>query len=106
MNELDALKQKRLAEMQAQMNNQLQDELSVQQQIAQLEAILKNVFTKKAMERYYNLKSAYPEKAIQVVAYIGHMIQQGKIDTITDEQLKSLLQQLTPAKKEFKIRHL
>lgn len=105
MDELEALKKKKLEELQqAEAMQQSQEEAQLQQQIEQLEAVVKQLFTKEALSRYGNLKAAHPEKAIQVLVVLGQLIQQGKIHKINDSQLKEILKQLTPEKKEFKIK--
>jgi len=108
MDELEALKKKKLEELQRQqsaaMQEQVNEEAQVKQQIEQLEMMVKQVFTKEALIRYGNVKAAYPEKAVHVLVVLGQLLQQGKVKHIDDEQLKGLLQQLTPEKKDFKIK--
>ena len=88
-------------------NEQMQNEMQFQQQVQQLEIVVKQRLTKKALERYGNLKTAHPEKTIQLLAVLGQAIQTGKIeDQIDDEQLKEILIKLTPEKKEFNIKRI
>ena len=104
MDELEKIKQKKLKEIQEKQQEQLQEELQLQQQIQQLEAVVKQFLTKEALQRYGNLKTAHPDKAMQLLIILGQAIQQGQItEQITDEKLKSLLRQLEPPKQEFKI---
>jgi programmed cell death protein 5 len=85
----------------------LQKQAELRQQIQQLEMLVKQRMTKEALERFGNIKSAHPEKAIQLLAVLGQAIQSGQIDEqIDDEQLKDILIRLTPEKKEFKIRRM
>jgi len=106
MDELEELKKRRLRELQQKQQEELQqqalEEAQLQQQIEQLESIVKQVFTKDALQRYGNLKSAHPEKAIQLLVLLGQAIQQGQIKSINDAQLKELLKRLSP-KKEIRI---
>jgi len=105
MDELEKIKQKKLKEIQEKQQEQLQEELQLQQQIQQLEAVVKQFLTKEALQRYGNLKTAHPEKAIQILVILSHLIQQGKIKIkVDDQQLKEILKQITPGKKEFKIK--
>ncbi|MBW2980598.1 hypothetical protein KY360_04230 [Candidatus Woesearchaeota archaeon] len=109
MDELEELKKKRLQELQQKqqesLQQQAQEEAQLQQQIEQLEAAVKQYFTKEALQRYGNLKAAHPEKAIQVLVGLGQLVQSGKItQKITDDQLKALLKQIEPKKKEFTIK--
>ncbi|MBW2966155.1 DNA-binding protein [Candidatus Woesearchaeota archaeon] len=88
-------------------NEELQKEMELKQQIQQLELMVKQKLTKQALERFGNVKAAHPEKAIQLLAYLGQMIQSGQVDEqIDDDQLKEILIKLTPEKKEFKIKRM
>ena len=81
----------------------MQQQAEVQQQIQALENLVKLRLTKKAMERYGNLKTAHPEKAVYVLTVLAQSIQTQDIKQITDEQLKDLLRRMEPKKHEFKI---
>ena len=106
MDELEALEKKKLAELQQQSQEDMQNEAQLASQIEALENLAKTKLTKKALERYGNLKAAHPEKAIQLLAVLGQAIQSSNIKQITDEQLKDLLKRITPKKKEFKIKRI
>jgi programmed cell death protein 5 len=99
MSDLEEIKQRKMAEMQQAAEEQAQ----LKQQVEQIESIVKQTFTKEAMQRYGNLKAAHPEKAIQALVYFAQMIQAGKIQQITDEMLKQVLMTLTPPVKQIKI---
>ena len=104
MDELEEIKKRKLEELKQQQESGQQDEQAqLQQQIQQLEGIVKQAFTKEALERYGNLKTAHPDKAVQVLAILGQAISSGQLTKIDDTQLKELLTRLTPEKKEFKI---
>jgi DNA-binding TFAR19-related protein (PDSD5 family) len=81
-----------------------EEQMQLQQQVQQLEMLVKQRLTKQALERFGNVKAAHPEKAIQLLAVLGQAIQSGKIEEIDDDQLKEILMKLTPEKKEFNIR--
>ena len=84
-----------------------EEQMQFQQQVQQLEMVVKQKLTKQALERFGNIKSAHPEKAIQLLAVLGQAIQSGQIkDQIDDEQLKEILIKLTPEKKEFNIKRI
>lgn len=108
MDELERIKKRKLEELQKQqeqaINQQFQEQAQLQQQIQQLELIVKQVLTKEALERYGNLKTAHPEKAVQLLVVLGQAIQSGQITKIDDNKLKEILKKLTPPKKDFKIR--
>jgi programmed cell death protein 5 len=110
MDELEELKKKKLQELQQKqqesMHQQVQQEAQLQQQIQQLEQAVKQFFTKEALERYGNLKAAHPEKAVKLLVVLAQLSQSGKItNQVTDDQLKALLKQMDPKKKDFNIKH-
>ena len=101
--ELEELKKRRLEQLRQQQNEHFQEESNLQQQIQQLEAIVKQYFTKEALERYGNIKAAHPDKAVQVLAVLGQLIQSGRIDIVDDNIFREILTKITPKKREIKI---
>ena len=99
MNELDDIRKRRMEELQ----RQALQENEINSQLAQLESIVKTLLTKEALERYGNVKSAYPDKAVKLLLAIGQMVQKGNINIIDDGQLKQMLVMLEPKKHEIKI---
>jgi len=76
----------------------------LQKQIEILENVAKQYMTKEAIERYGNLKSAHPEKAIQAITLIVQLIQSNQLtQKLSDEDFKNILLQLEQ-KKDFKLR--
>jgi len=104
MDELEGIRRRKLEELRKQQLNQMQEEQQLQQQVQQLEEIVKQVLTKEALERYGNLKAAYPDRAVQLLVILAQAIQSGQITKIDDDMLKEILKKLTPKKKEFKIK--
>ena len=90
---LEEIKQKKFQELQSQ-NEQ------IQQQMEELEFLTKQKLTKEAVERYGNIKSAYPELALQITAFIS---QQNIREKITDEQFREFLKQIQKPKRETRI---
>ena len=86
-----------------QMQQQAQEQEQLQQQVQQIELIVKQALTKEALERYGNLKTAFPEKAVQLLVILAQAIQAGQISKIDDDTLKEVLKKLSPKKREFKI---
>ena len=92
--------------MQSQQEN-LQEQAQMQQQIGQMESIVRQFLTKEALERYGNLKTAHHEKALQLLVVLLQAIQKGQIKgKIDDSMLKKILEQLTPKKKEIRIKRV
>ena len=106
---IDEIKAKKLEELQKKQQDQLkqQQERQIrefQNQVDTLENFIRQKFTKEALSRYGNLKVAHPEKALQLIAVLAQIIQNGSLQgPISDEQLRKLLEKLSPVKKEFKI---
>ena len=107
MSELDEIRKRKLAQMQSQAQNSAQqeadEEAAMMQQIQAMEDMVKPYFSKDALQRYSNLKMAHPEQAIKVLLVLSHGVQAKKLTTVTDEQLKALLRDFMPKKKEIKI---
>ncbi len=103
--DLEELKKQKLEQLQRElMQKQMQEQLEIQEQLEQLEAVAKPFLSTEALARYGNLKAVHTEKAIQSIVVIAQLIQQKKIkEKITDDQYKNLLLRLTPEKKEFRI---
>jgi len=108
MDELEKIRKKKLEQLQSMqqgnIQNQMQEEAQAQEQIEQLEALVKQKLTKDALQRYGNVKAAHPEKAVQLLVVLAQAIQQGQIDQVDDNTLKQILIKLTPEKKDFKIK--
>lgn len=107
MDGLEEIKKRKLHEIRKkqleQVQQQAQEQEQFQQQVQQLEIMVKQALTKEALERYGNLKTAFPEKAVQLLVILAQAIQSGQISKIDDNTLKEVLRKLTPAKRDFKI---
>jgi len=98
MDELEDIKQRRLQAMQ----QQAEEHAQLEQQIDQLETMVKSKFTKEALQRFGNVKTAHPEKAVQVLLVLGQALQNKHVEVIDDTILKQLLSNLNE-KKDIKI---
>ncbi|WP_305515095.1 DNA-binding protein [Methanobrevibacter sp. V14] len=115
MSDLDEIRQKRMAELQAQQaaaQNQAQQQAMAQAQQheaqAQFEAqkkqILGQIMTPEARQRLANLKLTKPELVNQIELQLIQSAQSGSLrGKVTDEQLKVLLRQIAGQKREIKI---
>lgn len=108
---LDELRRKKLEELmrlQQQKAQQQSDEQSqIQQQVEQIESVVRQFLSKEALARYGSLKAAHQEKALQLLVVLFQAIQKGQVQgKIEDSLLKKILEQLTPKKKEFKIKRV
>jgi programmed cell death protein 5 len=115
MSDLDEIRQKRMAELQAQqaaMQDQAQQQAMAQAQQqeaqakfeAQKKQILAQIMTSEARNRLANLKLTKPELVNQIELQLIQSAQAGSLrGKVTDEQLKVLLRQIAGQKREIKI---
>ena len=110
MNELDEIKKRKMEELKTaqleQMQHQAGEEEQLKQQIAQLEMVVKQALTKEALQRYGNLKTAFPDRAVQLLVVLAQALQSGQITKIDDNTLKDILKKISPEKKDFKIKRV
>ena len=115
MSDLDEIRQKRMAELQAQqaaMQNQAQQQSSAQapqqeahrQFEAQKKQMIAQIMTSEARNRLANLRLTKPELVDQIEMQLIQSAQAGSLrGKVTDDQLKVLLRQIAGQKREIKI---
>ncbi|MEA1869514.1 MAG: DNA-binding protein [Euryarchaeota archaeon] len=109
--ELEAIKRRRLEQMQQQQAGaqyQAQQQQAQQQQVDEAkQTVLRQILTPDARERLTSLKLARPQLAEQVEMQLISLAQSGRLQTMIDDaKLKVLLQQIQPKKREMKIKHV
>ena len=102
--ELSELRKRRMAQMQQQAGDQ-QEELERQQkQKSQIQMLLMQVLEPDARERLNTIKLTKAEFAASVEQQLVSLAQSGRLkNKITDAQLKELLRQLAPARRDYSI---
>jgi len=105
--ELEALRRRRLLELQRRLAEEQRRIQAEQQARAARRAALRVILTPEARARLTNLRLVRPELATRVEDYLISLAQAGRITSpITDEQLKRLLALLASKKREIRIRRL
>jgi len=106
--ELEKLRKKRLQELQqeSQLREAMENQDTQQQEFEeQKKQILRGILTPKAKERLGNIKVARPQIAEQIENQLIMLAQSGRLkQKITDSQLRRLLSQLLPKKRDINIR--
>ncbi|OPX64469.1 MULTISPECIES: DNA-binding protein [unclassified Methanoregula] len=105
--ELAELRRRRMAQLQQQAGDQqaMQEELERQQRLkSQIQMVLMQILEPDARERLNTIKLTKPEFAGAVEQQLVALAQSGRLQKkITDAQLKELLRQLAPQKRDYSI---
>jgi len=105
--ELEALRKKRLMELQRQILQEQQRAEAQRQLEIQKQALMRRILTPKARQRLANLKMVRPEFASQLEVQLIQIAQQGRISLpINDDQLKEILSRLQRSRREIRIRRM
>jgi len=102
--ELEAIRQKKLAQLQ-----QDQDAARIQEEQrealeAQKQAILRQLLTEEARQRLANVKLVRPQLAESVEMRLIQLAQQGAVqEKLTDSQLKEILRKIQGQKRDTKV---
>lgn len=101
--EMEAIRQRKIAQLQEQQAVQSQEEQHAAVE-AQKQSILRQILTEEARQRLANVKLVYPQLAEAVELRLIQLAQQGSIgDKLTDEQLKEILRKIQGQKRDSKI---
>jgi programmed cell death protein 5 len=105
--ELEALRKRRMLELQQRMAEEQQQVQAEQQLERQKQALLRRILTPEARSRLTNLNMVKPEFTQQLELQLIQLAQQGRINIpITDEQLKELLVRLQSGRRDYTIRRV
>ena len=105
--ELEALRKRRMLELQQRMVDEQKQSQAQQQLESQKQALLRRILTPEARSRLTNLKMVKPEFTQQLELQLIQLAQQGRIAIpITDGQLKELLVKLQSGRRDYKIRRV
>lgn len=103
--EIEALRQKKMMELQRKLTQEEQ-RLQMQQQVEmQKETLLRRILSPEARQRLTNLKMVKPEFAEQIELQLIQLAQAGRLSIpVTDDQLKEILARLQSQRRDIKIR--
>ncbi len=105
--ELSELRKRRMAQLQQQAGDQqaMQAELERQERIkSQMQMVLMSILEPDARERLNTIKLTKPDFAGAVEQQLVQLAQSGRLkNKITDSQLKELLRQIAPKKRDYSI---
>ena len=103
--ELEALRRRRLAELQRGSYDDQRRAQQQQQVEKQKQAIIRRILTPEARQRLTNIRMVKPEFAEELEMQLIQLAQSGRLQgQVTDQQLKRTLEQLQGQKREIKIR--
>ena len=105
--ELEALRKRRMMELQQRMTQEEQQAQAEKQVELQKQALLRRILTPEARQRLANLRMVRPEFASQIELQLIQIAQQGRIELpIDDEQLKQILMRLQGTRRAIRIRRV
>ena len=102
--ELEAIRQRRMAEMQQQAQSQAAQQEQAQRIEAQKQGVLRQILTSEARDRLANIRLANPQMAESVENQLIQLAQSGRLrGVIDDAMLKNILVQVSPQRREITI---
>lgn len=102
--ELEALRKKRLEQIQMDQGQRAIEEEQAAQMEAQRQAVLRKILTPEARERMGRVALAYPDIARGVENQLIALVQTGRVQSVIDDVgLREILRKVMPKKREIKI---
>ncbi len=102
--ELEAIRRRKLMELQQYQDQALAQQQMREQQMAQRQTILRQILTPEARERLGRIELAYPELADSIENQLIALAQSGRVQrAIDDSTLKQILERVMPKKRDIKI---
>lgn len=102
--ELEAIRQKRMAEIQQQAQNQAAQQEQAKRFEMQKQSVLRQILTPEARDRIANIRLANPQMADSVEMQLIQLAQSGRLrGMIDDAMLRNILAQMAPQHREITI---
>lgn len=105
--DLEEIRRRRLQDLRTSLAEEQQRAETQKALDSQKKALLRQVLTPEARQRLSRIKLVKPQFAAQIELQLIQVAQQGRLRLpITDAQLKTILRNLQPAKREIKFRRI
>ncbi len=102
--ELDAIRRKKLAELQQYQNQAVAEQQYREQVQAQRQLILRQILTPEARERLGRIELAYPELKENIENQLIQLAQSGRVKSMIDDAtLRQILERVIPRRRDIKI---
>jgi programmed cell death protein 5 len=102
--ELEALRKRKLQELQVHQQQREIEEAQMAQLEAQKQSVLRQILTPEARERLGRIQLAYPDVAENVSNQLIMLAQSGRVQKVIDDAtLRQILRKVLPSKREIKI---
>jgi programmed cell death protein 5 len=102
--ELEALRKRKLQELQVHQQQREFEEAQIAQVEAQKQSVLRQILTPEARERLGRIQLAYPDVAENVSNQLIMLAQSGRVQKVIDDAtLRQILRKVLPSKREIKI---
>ena len=102
--ELEAIRPRRMAELQQQAQSQASQQEQAQRMEAQKQGVLRQILTPEARDRLANIRLANPQMAESVEMQLIQLAQSGRLrGVIDDTMLRNILAQIAPQRREITI---
>ncbi len=102
--ELEALRRRKLQELQIHQQQRELEEAQYAQVEAQKQTVLRQILTPEARERLGRIQLAYPDVADNVTHQLIILAQSGRVQKVIDDTtLRQILRKIIPSKREIKI---
>ena len=105
--ELQALRRKRIEEIQRNQQDAVVQQKQREVADAQMQSVMRQILTPEARERLARLKIAYPDVVASVEQQLIGLAQSGRLDRMIDDNtLQQILQKVLPEKRDIKIKRM
>ena len=105
--DLDEIRRRRLLELRRQISEEQAKTQEYEKIESQRQGVLRQILTMEARQRLHRIKLVKPEFAAQLELQLIQIAQSGRVKLpVNDEQLRGLLSQLIPSKREMRFRRI